>query len=407
MVPAHRQLAFTMLELLVVISIMSILAAMILVGAQKIGGNAQVKKTDTIIQTVRSGIELAIANKGSAISPTEHPFAGSRDSAGGQRFKFVRMDGSTISSTGLALKGVPNTSLLISDQNKLLMQTDRFADERIPLLYGALREDIGVLQSLRKVVTKYRMLPMPPKPPVTAPPTPWKVISPVTNKYNGVTYSDSNKDTDHPFFPNTLIPTKYQDENKDSTGKQVDPPFGTLGDSKLALDYLFGNSNAQAELASLKAIFNADPTLPDDVNTYKTGIEMRNGGGKKDIAEALVYTNYGSPGQIESNVTKSKYEPGYLAVGTASGGKTSLATGSGGKWVKYRIGGMAVYDAWGNELMTVSGENNSYRVVSAGIDGVLMVNPGKNLTWDTKMTGKLQILTFKEDDKDGSKDNQK
>ena len=399
MVPAHRQLAFTMLELLVVISIMSILAAMILVGARAIGGNALAKKTDTIIQTVRSGIELAIANKGSAISPKEHPFAGSRDSAGGQRFKFVRIDGTNVSSTGMALKGPPHTNHLTSDKDKLLLNTDRYADERIPILYGALREDIGVLQSLRKVVTKYRLLPKPPAPKADAVKTIDKypyIISPVTGK-NNEPYNDT-------FYPNTLIPTTYQDENKDSTGRPVSPPYGVLGDSKLALDYLFGNSNAQAELASLKAIFNADPTLPDDVNTYKTGIESRAFGGNN---EALVYTNYGSPGQIESNVTKSKYEPGYLAVGTASGGKTSLASGSGGKWVKYRIGGLAVYDAWGNELMTVSGENNSYRVISAGIDGVLMVNPGKNLEWDTKMTGKLQIITFKDDDKDGSKDNQK
>jgi hypothetical protein len=299
----------------------------------------------------------------------------------------------------MALKGPPHTNHLTSEKDKLLLSTDRYADERIPILYGALREDIGVLQSLRKVVTKYRLLPKPPAPKANAVKTIDKypyIVSPVSGK-NNEPYNDT-------FYPDTLIPTKNQDENKDSTGRPVSPPYGVLGDSKLALDYLFGNSNAQAELASLKAIFNADPTLPDDVNTFKTGIENRSFGGNN---EALVYTNYGSPGQTESNVTKSKYEPGYLAVGAASGGKTSLASGSGGKWVKYRIGGLAVYDAWGNELMTVSGENNSYRVISAGIDGVLMVNPGKNLEWDTKMTGKLQIITFTGDDKDGSKDNQK
>jgi prepilin-type N-terminal cleavage/methylation domain-containing protein len=410
MVRMHRQLAFTMVELLVVIAIMAILASMIIVGAQAIMGNAQKKKTETIIQTVRQGIELAIANR-SAISPTEHPFAGSRADAGGGRFPFRRNDGSAVSTAGLAYKGVSDVNRLIAQQDRLLLPNDRFADERIPLLYGALRENIGVLQSLRKVVTKYRLLPNPPKPPTGTPLSQWKVISPVTGKYSGVTYDDAIKDTNHAFFPNTLIPTNNQDNNLDSTGNPVKPKYGELGDSKLALDYLFGNSNVQAELASLKAIFNADPNLPDHVNTYKTGIESRSVG---DTSEALVYTNYGSPNQTDDKTTKNQYEPGYIPVNSVGTGKivpvsatVSLGAVDSGRWVKYRLAGLAVYDGWGNELMTVPGENNSYRVISAGLDGVFAVNPGKNLEFDTELTGNLQTLNISGDDLDGEKDNAK
>jgi prepilin-type N-terminal cleavage/methylation domain-containing protein len=378
--------AFTMLELVVVIAIMTILASMILVGAKALIGDANKKKSETIIQTVRQGIELAIANKGSAISPTEHPFAGSRADAGGQRFAFKRSkDGSDVSKTGMALKGVPDTSYLSSDVDKLLMKSDIYADDRIVMLYGARRESIGVLQSLRKTVTKYRQLPRPPKPadPTIKP----KVLSPVTGAV--AAYNDTN-------FPNTLVPTVIQDAD-------TMPPYGLLGDSKLALDYLFGNSNAQAELASLKALFNADPSLPEDVNDYTTSVEERTVGPHR---EPLVFTNYGNAKNKDFKNVESKWKPGRIPVGTVSGGKTTLAGAGSDKWVRYRLPGMAVYDAWGNELLTVTGENNSYRVLSPGLDGAMAIDPGKNNKLDTNFTGDMDAkLPLTGDDKDGAKDN--
>jgi hypothetical protein len=215
------------------------------------------------------------------------------------RYKFVRVEGSSVSINGLAYKGPTHFKFLKSDTDKLMMGTDRFAEENVPKLYGGMRQEIGVLQSLRKVVTKYRLLPMPPKP--IDPMAEWFVISPVTGT-TSVTYSGLN-DIDHQYFPNSLIPTNYQDDNKNSSGTVVQPPYGLLGDSKLALDYLFGNSNAQAELAGLKALYNADPSLPIEANTYKTGIESRTVGGN---TESLVYTNYGTTGQSDSKTKKEK-----------------------------------------------------------------------------------------------------
>jgi prepilin-type N-terminal cleavage/methylation domain-containing protein len=397
--PRSSRLAFTMLELLVVIAIMTVLAAMILVGASTLMGNAERKKTETIIQTVKTGIELAIANKGSAISPTEHPFAGSNAEAGGGRFQFVRASGnaawgsgSNVSTTGIALKGVPNPEFLNGDQNKLMMLSDRYQDERIVLLHGAKREDIGVLQSLRKVVTKYRLLPMPPKPASST--APRKVISPKTGIAES-TYTDA-------LFPDTMIPSNAQ---------MVDGTYGRLSDTKPALDYLFGNSSAQSELASLKALYNADPTLPEDQNKFRTPVEPRSVAsttppGSSAVAEPLVYTNSGTGGGQEFKNQESKWKPGYIPV---SGGTTSLNLDSvtSSRWVRYRLAGLAVYDAWNNELMTVTGANNSYRVVSAGQDGALAVDPGKDnridgITVSVDANGKLQLDVK---DKDGTKDN--
>jgi prepilin-type N-terminal cleavage/methylation domain-containing protein len=383
------RLAFTMLELLVVIAIMTILSAMILVGAKAILGNAEKKKTETIIQTVKTGIELAIANKGSAISPTEHPFAGSQADAGGERFAFKRTvpfpSLSDVARNGTALRGVPDPSYLNGDQNKLLMPSDRYNDRRITLLYGGRREDIGVLQSLRKVVTKYRLLPMPPRKPDG---THGQVVSPrdglIRTSYQG----DMNTD-----FPDTLIPSKPQLDDKD---------YGRLSDTKPALDYLFGNSSAQAELSSLKAIYNADPALPEDTNDYRTPVEPRSVG---MVNEGLVYTNYGTGKGQKFAKEESKWKPGYIPV-SGSGSSVSLDVPTSSKWVRYRLAGLAVYDAWGFELLTTTGANNSYRVISVGQDGAIAVEPFQNNRLDTDIEvdaeGKLKI---DEKDRDGSTDN--
>lgn len=381
------RLAFTMLELLVVIAIMTILSAMILVGAKAILGNAEKKKTETIIQTVKTGIELAIANKGSAISPTEHPFAGSQAEAGGERFAFKRTDPKypgDVSKTGTALKGVPDPGYLSGDFNKLLMSSDRYNDKRITLLYAGRREDIGVLQSLRKVVTKYRLLPMPPR---KADGSRGKVVSPKDGQEKSSYQTDTNSD-----FPDTLIPSKPQLD---------DVNYGRMADSKPALDYLFGNSSAQAELSSLKAIYNADPSLPEDINDFRIPVESRSVSG---VTEGLVYTNAGTGKGKEFAKTENKWKPGYIPVsGTAT---KSLDATTGSTWVRYRLAGLAVYDAWGNELLTTTGANNSYRVISAGQDGALAVDPSKDEKIDTEIEidskGKLKI---DDKDKDGEKDN--
>ena len=393
--PRSSRLAFTMLELLVVISVMAILASLILVGASTIMGNAEKKKTETIIQTVKTGIELAIANKGSAISPTEHPFAGSNADAGGPRFAFVRASGNTewntgdsVSTSGTALKGVPHPKYLgISAQrNNLLMASDRYKDPRIVLLHGAKREDIGVLQSLRKVVTKYRLLPMPPKKANGS-------QAEVMTRNGGVPTSYLNDNNTE--FPDTLVPSYDQIYNQ--------PTYGLLKDTKPALDYLFGNSSAQAELASLKALYNADPTLPIEVNKFTVGVEPRSIGG---VSEPLVYTNATTGADAFRN-QEPHWKPGYIPVSNGGGANVTLDSVTSSRWVRYRLAGLAVYDAWGNELMTVTGANNSYRVISAGADGALAVDPDKDrqINTTTIAVGSDQKLTIDPRDKDGEKDN--
>ncbi len=397
--PLNGLSGFTLIELIVVISIMAILSALIMAAVQGLTGKAKEKKTGVIIRAVETGIYLAVASRGSAISPAEHPFAGSRDYAG-VRYPFVRaMGGTPLASFGTALKGVPTVAYLSSSQNQLMLPSDRYAKKEIPILYGAKREDIGVLQSLRKVVTQYRQIPFPPTVDPLVQPLVISTVSP------GAGFDSPANDIN---WPDTMIPSTSPPPP--GISQETDPNFGKLADAKSALDYLFGASSAQAELASLKALYNTDPTLPIDVNKYRTGVNERTVGGVK---ESLVYTNafvLGSTGKDSDTYTvETKWKPGYIPV--TPGGSGSPATLGGTKWVRYRLAGLAVYDAWDNELFVTTGANDKYRVLSAGEDGVLAVNPGKNNAID-KILNELDMrdgLTFSSslDDTDGAKDNVK
>ena len=392
--PLNNRGGFTLIELIVVISIMAILSALIIATVQGLMGQAKEKKTAVIIRAVETGINLAVASRGSAISPAEHPFAGSQADAGGSRYAFIRGDSrwaGSVSTSGMALKGVPNPSYLSADLDKLMMPSDIYNEIKVPILYGAKREDIGVLQSLRKVVTKYRMLPMP----ANGQP---KVLSPVTNAEATTYQGDAVSGTPDP-FPDTLIPTLPQ---------LNDPLFGKLADAKSALDYLFGSSSAQAELSSLKALYNADPTLPQSVNKFTFGIEPRTVG---SVTEPLVYTNAfnatATGKDSDTYVVEKKWKPGFIAV--TKGGTTASLAKTSSTWVRYRLPGLAVYDAWDNELFVTIGANDKYRVLSAGADGVLAVNPGKNNVIDTTFgssSGDMrEKLPLTGDDTDGAKDN--
>ncbi|MBA3699510.1 MAG: type II secretion system protein [Planctomycetes bacterium] len=372
---SRRTGGYTVLELLMVVTIVIALTALVLIALRPKA--PEIRRTETIIHTVRSALAAAQAQTGSDISPTEHPFAGSQAAAGGERLAFVRSDprwSGMVATSGMALKGVPDPDWLTTDQDRLLMADDRFADRRIALLYGAKRGEIGVLQSLRKVVTRYRLLPA--KAGAT------KVLDPLTG-VPALSYTEAN-------FPDTLVPAQ----------KEVDDPaFGRLADTKSALDYLFGASNASAELSGLKALYRADPTLPEDNNAFRIPVEQRTIGG---ISEGLVYTDADAgapPPKVED-----RWKPGRIPV-TGSGVRRLDAV-TGPTWVRYRLAGLAVYDAWGSELLTATSSNGSHRIISAGLDGVLAVAPGANNRLDTDLTGELRDrLPIDAQDHDGAKDN--
>lgn len=367
---------YTVLELLVVVTIIIALMALLIGVFPRT--SPERRRTELISTTVQNGITLAQAQSGSAFSPVEHPLAGSQAGAGGERFAFVRSDprwAGTVATSGMALKGVPDPGWLTTDTDRLLLASDRYGDRRVPLLFGAKRSDIGILQSLRKVVTRYRQLPMPAR-------GGGKVLDPATGTPASA-YTDA-------VFPNSLVPAQSLVD---------DPTFGRLADTKPALDHLFGASGIAAQLASLKALYNADPTLPSETNAFRIPVEERAIGG---IREGLVYTD-ADAGAVTPRA-EDRWKPGRIPV-TGSGTRR-LDDATGAAWVRYRLAGLAVYDAWGVELLIVADGNGGYRVISAGPDGVLAVAPGRNHQLDTTLGGDMrERVTLADDDQDGAKDN--
>ena len=299
---SQRRHGFTLVELLVVIAIMMIMASLIIAIAGLIGGDSKVAKTKTIIAAIRKGIELTNAAKGGSVSPTEHPLACSV----APRFRFVRTPMTSPRTTpsqptpnGLALAGVESGNL-DNSQALLLLPSDVYADPASPMLFGFKRENIGVIGAQQRRVTKYLLLPKPGPDPVVAATdssAEWTAVrvrssepgAPVPPPYNLM------------FFPNNQIPPS------DIYAK--DAAFGKPAANKQSIDYLFGSSSVQGELAGLGALFTADPSLPDTTSKFRYPLSSASGDWGSETFP-LVYTNHNGS---DSN-QEAYWKPGCISI---------------------------------------------------------------------------------------------
>jgi len=393
----NRQ-AFTMIELLVVISIISVLAALVITGAAALGIGSKREKTKTILGAARKGIELTIAMKGGSISPVEHPLAGSR--ALGSRFLFQRYTtptglgtsmpaaGIQLDTTSIALAGLNSTLQLPAGSGadiQLMLPSDLYADPKSYLLFGLKREYIGVLGALQKRVTKYILLPKP---------------LPGQQSLSSALYPNLTTSA----LPQYTIPTDVLDS---------DTTFGHPAANKQSIDYVFGSSNVQTELAGLNALYMADPTtyanstaaggsLNSKNNAFRYPVNWATVGSDASPDLVLLYTD-GHP--------VPTWQPGCLSMagGVATADDTTSATGSswtitgpgGGSWLHYRLPGLAIYDAWKVEVLYSISSQGGVRLMSAGNDGTFQSDPGNNHILDSTDPE----MGPSGDDLDGSKDN--
>jgi prepilin-type N-terminal cleavage/methylation domain-containing protein len=392
-----RQAAFSLIELLVVVGLIAILASMVIVGAGALGIGSKRAKTTTILATVRKAIELTIANRGGGISPVDHPLAGSRrpvpvlNSADNQ---FVRgkhnlasdpSAGVNVDQISEALAGLQYAQADNSGKSQVMLPTDVFANKGLPLLYGLRRERIGVIGAQQKAVSKYRLLPKPYPPttdglPAQANGSNVTVLGkPPSQCPNGLPYNDTN-------YPNTLIPSDNQDS---------DLYFGLEGANKVAIDYVLGSSGAGSELTALKALYQA-PEYPADLtdkrNIFKYPLKAVPVGGAN---LARVYTD-----AADDSKGAQGWRPGYVMDGTQSGSPC---------WKHYKLAGLALYDAWGVEILYSISTSGSPRLLSAGADGVFRYNPGPNHQLQTNISGAAdpENASLGGDDQDGNGDNVK
>jgi prepilin-type N-terminal cleavage/methylation domain-containing protein len=400
--------AFTMIELLVVISIIAVLAALIITGASALGIGSKREKTKTILGAVRKGIELTIANKGGSISPVEHPLAGSR--ALGSRFLFQRFNsptgmgtsmpaaGAKLDTSSIALAGLNNTNQMpgaADPLNQLMLPSDLYADPKSYLLYGLKREFIGVLGALQKRVTKYILLPKPLQ----------GQQSLSAALYPSLTTSA---------LPQYTIPTDALD---------ADPTFGHPAANKQAIDYVFGSSNVQTELAGLNALYMADPTTYANSTGAGGTLNTKSNAFRYPVNWSAVSSvaTASSPGGTDSGPdlvllytdghAVPFWQPGCISMtgGTlttddstpASGSAWTITSPGGGSWLHYRLPGLAIYDAWKVEVLYTISSGGGVRLMSAGADGTFQFDPGTNHQLDSTDPE----MGPSGDDKDGSKDN--
>ncbi|MBA3683776.1 MAG: prepilin-type N-terminal cleavage/methylation domain-containing protein [Planctomycetes bacterium] len=348
---------FTLIELLVVIAIMATLSALVLVGATQLGIGSKKRKTETILAILRQGIELGAASKGSTVSSVEHPLAGSRPGRllfAGQRGRAADGSGGSwvaaLDASGEGLVGAPEWFVQGSDRNRVLMPDDTFADTRVPMLFGARRELLGIIGAEMGAVTRYRRL-SPPKP------------------------------------PELLLPAPYDGTNaRYSDALCLVKPAGVALDNKRALDYLFGGSSVISELSGLKAVY----TPPDDDATKRlyppTTIASTDNGGR-----------VWSPDGGDPADGKSFWEAGRIQEGLMNSGPDAGQP----DWKLYKLRGLGIYDAWNREILFSYSSSGAVRLLSAGYDGVLRWNPGQNRVLDTA----ANATAAGGDDKDGERDN--
>jgi len=362
--------AFTIVELLVVVSIIALLAGMLMVAANILGIGSKKSKTATILASVRKGIELTIASRGGSVSPAEHPLAGSR--AGRAEFWGLRgrrqaADGTVgggslvrgLDRAGDALTGAEEW-LLTSDQGRVLMPDDVFADRDTPILYGLRRELIGIVGDGLEAVTRHRRIPRP--------------------------------------RPPALLSDGPYDANRYPDNRHLEAATGVPAGNKKAIDYLFGSSSVQSELAGLGALFSP----PDDDAKSLLRPPARLTGNN---LEGVPFDNSGrvwSKEGVEPADGRARWEPGRIRDGTMSSGPDS------GKpdWKTYRLRGLAVYDAWQREILYTVGRDGGIRLMSAGNDGCFRWHPGLDAVLDTDVltsAGAESIAAG--DDQDGSVDN--
>ncbi len=143
---------FSLIELLVVVSIITLLAGMLLVVSNMLRESAKRSRTSAIQQIIQQALSLQAAQHGGLPSPAEHPLAGSLM----PRTSFARADGThaAVTQTGMALLGA-TAAELTSGSDRLLMPGDLLADPGIPGLYGVARSRLGILGMDTIDVTAY------------------------------------------------------------------------------------------------------------------------------------------------------------------------------------------------------------------------------------------------------------
>jgi len=335
--------AFTLIELLVVISVIIVLAGMMVavIGALGIGSKKQ--KSATILETVRQAIEVTTAQTGSVLSPAEHPLAGSFGGPGQPRAKFVRL---ASPNTALAVNvgALGGAGEAIALKGVALNNLPTAAQARL-----LLDDDLFADRDLPGLYGMKR-----------------DQLFVLGGKLLGVTRY-RRLPAPAVTVPPTLIADPDDQSRFPAATNLVASDSGPEANQR-TLHYVLGSTNAMSELAKLGALF----TPPDD-----TGL----------LAFGRVW---GDPKIVELK----HWKPGMINDPARSGAATQA-------WRAYRLRGLAVYDAWGVEVLASVSSSGAWRILSAGADGTYRWHPSNDNVLDTDAFATSPAG----DDRDGARDN--
>ncbi len=367
--------AFTLIELLVVIAVIATLASMILMGASALWGDAKKKKTDAIIAAIHQGLELHGANKGGTVSPAEHPLASSKQAsemAGTLGLTWIRQGGTGVAPAILNIHRqvrIPTTRDAAIAQGIGPEEAELGSQGWGPKLWPMFDDDI------------FAGVNTPSQPPCSP------LLLGVRRQHLGILGADQTFRTR---FLRVSLPVRTPPNfppNIDNSPLLV-PQAGVNGipaDNKRLLDYVFGSSNAMSELAKLKAVWDssADAVFNQPWPTVNP----------------LVLSDKPAGSPCEDEWKHGRFRD----------------FSSGNTWRSYRLPGLALYDAWNQELLYSISSTGRAILASAGKDGSFVISPGDDREYSPDLhltggsTGLDHRLPFgpqaKANDRDGTRDN--
>lgn len=312
---------FTLIELLIVISIIVILAGSLLVVIPVIQEAARRARTRTTVTQTGTALSMMMVD-GSSFSAVEHPLAGSAVPASGRRPLFYRQGGGTVSRTGEALEALDIGYVASGSQGRVLLPSDRFG--------GVLGEgDLPLLYGLER-----------------------EAIGILGTHHDAVTRIRRVPSPDGPHDRDNdgVSDPPYEHPNYNDMQYLEPPPTTTI------------DSVEDAQTTIVSSVFAAN-TLEELIANESLNAPPENEG-------VLI---------LDDRVWHSD-DPGDQYDMLQTGSVVGLSSND---WRGYRIRGLAIYDAWGSEILMMITAENQIRLTSAGSDRVFRYDPGPNNVYDT------------------------
>ncbi|MDA3963066.1 MAG: type II secretion system protein [Planctomycetota bacterium] len=320
--------AFSLIELLVVMSIIAALASLLLVVINVLWDQSKEAKTRAIIALVHQAVGAQVAERATAFSTAEHPLTGTKPT----RSAFVRAaDGSAVATTGTAYVGIAPSDCsgtYASRATQVMLRDDIFADSAVPGLVGLPRASMRRLGARIREVTEFR------------------------------------------WHPSGLTPGA----DPDASGKLVRPPEP---------------SQANAAAKRLKGIAIHDQTVRQIINE---GLREDFGqlgalGDKQHGVDGLVWAR--DYRILVDPTPLPRWQGNAMLVGSSDADVIAAGAAVGG-WVRYWQPGITLLDAWGNELVIADVPGGRIGVISTGADGAFAVRPADDnngtISTDARLT---------------------